>query len=532
MFVTESVPIITKIKEFVDWDVFSDQQKWVIYVIAEQKYSWKHVSDAWREIKQETLSQEAISTCLTRSALSRSWKKGENMGNTSYLCNADLKLLDEEIKERASICKALDTVTVTDEAAKLKTSRIKKGAEFLRLLRCSRLASELENIEISPPSRPWVNDLLNRIEAHLATAIFINQKRFLSCSYDVIDSFFYNFYALMHETITELKFTTDETMMELTKRTKVVIPDDMKVYMESATPDIPHITVMCCTNVIGIKPPLFIIIPDLKNLPDELKQQVQTGKIWVCSTTSGWMNRWSFALWSFFFIVWYVNYIDNSNGAYSNHQALLVLDGHTSRENPISLQLFKMFGIRVLVLPSHTTHVLQLFDVGIAGALKERFTREFAKNLKNKNYYIAGNDRATMRKAAVDAFVEAWDLICNKSNCVNTAAAVGLEPVDKEAPKKNPYVRNLTPEEKEIFNARVKRKQGLLDINSCEISKEEKIREIKESTIKNERDKLLCTDISQFHTMQEIFTFLSENAREKGVNILCKPPPCRGYTFQ
>ena len=92
-------------------------------------------------------------------------------------------------------------------------------------------------------------------------------------------------------------------MMELAKKSKVVIPDDMKVYMESATPDMPHITVMCCTNVIGIKPPLFIIVPELKSIPDELKQQVQVGKVWLASTTSGWMNRWSFALWSFFFIV-------------------------------------------------------------------------------------------------------------------------------------------------------------------------------------------------------------------------------------
>ena len=252
MFVTESVPIITKIKELVDWNTFTDEQKWIIYVIAEEKFTWKRVSAAWLQIKRETISQEAISSCLSRSDLSRSWKKGDSPGNNTYLCNADLILLDTEIKERAQVCKALDTVEVTDEAAKLKTKRIQKGIEFLKLVRCPRLASELDNIEIKPPSRPWVNDLTNRIEAHLATALFIDEKRFLSCSFDVIDLFFREFYALMHDTLTELKFTADETMLELTRRTKFVVPDEMKVYMESAAPDMPHMTAMCATNVIGI----------------------------------------------------------------------------------------------------------------------------------------------------------------------------------------------------------------------------------------------------------------------------------------
>ena len=264
MLVTESVPAITKIKEYVDWDSFSNEQKWIVYVIAEKNYSWKNVSTAWKQIKNECISQEAISTCITRSALSRYWKKGESPGNNTYLCNADLIQLDIEIRERAQVCKALDTVEVTDVAAKLKTSRIQKGVEFLKLLRCTRLANELDNIEIKPPSRTWVNDLTQRIDAHLATAVFINEKRFLSCSFEVIDSFFNEFYSLMHDTLTELKFTVDETMLELTRRTKFVIPDDMKIYVESAAPDMPHMTAMCATNVIGIKPPLMIIVPCLK----------------------------------------------------------------------------------------------------------------------------------------------------------------------------------------------------------------------------------------------------------------------------
>ena len=41
---TDHVPSITQIKEFVDWDVFSDEQKWIIYQIVELKLPWARIS--------------------------------------------------------------------------------------------------------------------------------------------------------------------------------------------------------------------------------------------------------------------------------------------------------------------------------------------------------------------------------------------------------------------------------------------------------------------------------------------------------
>ena len=459
------------------------------------------------------------------------WKKGECQGQSTYLCDKDLKSLDEEIRERASICKALDTVEVCDEAAKLKASRIQNGVKFLLLLRCPKLAQFLETKDINPPSRPWVNDLIKRIEVHLAHVTFVDNKRFLACSYHVIDVFFNEFSSLIRNTLEELRFNADETMFELTRRTKFVIPDSMKVYVEPSPPEFPHITAMCCTNIIGIKPPVLIILSNLKNLPEELKQFVNTGQIWVFSTSSGWMNRWAFTAWAFFFVIWYSNWISNHTETYRDQKGLLILDGHTSRESPLALQIFNTWNINVLVLPSHTTHVLQLFDVGLAGALKEKFTNNFFRYMKEKEYYVPGNNSATMRKMSITAFVDAWDAVCNRSNCASTAATVGLQPVDREAPKRNPYVRDLTMEENEIFNQRMARRQGRLDINNFEITKIEKIQEIKECVSKNAKDAGLCVDISQFHNAQELYSYIVKNAGENGVNVLCKPQQYCGVNF-
>ena len=84
-------------------------------------------------------------------------------------------------------------------------------------------------------------------------------------------------------------------------------------------------------------------------------------------------------------------------------------------------------------------------------------------------------------------------MTCNKSNCLSSATSIGLEPVNREAPKRNQYVRNLTPQEQEIFNKRVKRKEEILDINNCEITKDEKnCRNQKLYNKKRPRQRFVC----------------------------------------
>ena len=68
MDITEFVASLTRIKELVDWDVFSNEQKWVIYSSVENKLTWRAIAAAWAAIKNESISFEAIATCLLRSA--------------------------------------------------------------------------------------------------------------------------------------------------------------------------------------------------------------------------------------------------------------------------------------------------------------------------------------------------------------------------------------------------------------------------------------------------------------------------------
>ena len=84
-------PSLDRIKKLCDWDSFKKEQKWIIYVIAEENYTWKKISDEYRAAKGVALNPNALVTCLIRSSLSQTWEKGTHYGNDPYLCDADMK---------------------------------------------------------------------------------------------------------------------------------------------------------------------------------------------------------------------------------------------------------------------------------------------------------------------------------------------------------------------------------------------------------------------------------------------------------
>ena len=173
---------------------------------------------------------------------------------------------------------------------------------------------------------------------------------------------------------------------------------------------------------------------------------------------------------------------------------------------------------------------MQMFDVGLAAALKRRFTQNFHAYLKDKNYYIQGNNNATMRNIAVSAFIDAWENIANINNCRMAAAQVGLEPVDRSRPKSNQYARDLTDRENEVLENRRNRAETL-NINNCIITDPEKIEEIRAYVQRSERDKYLCKKLSEFPDFKAIYRYLVENAAEHNVHMLTNPPPYRGVFF-
>ena len=490
-YIRLNTPKMQPLIELIDIGILTIQQQFVLCLIVNYGATREKIMSYWKQVFHETLSADALGTCINRTCLSIIWEKGMSGGNNYYLNDQDTETLCVDVREKARMDRAYDTTSILEEAYRLKLLRIDKAIKALEILKAWKYAEKLQKTTIEKPTRQWVNSLLERINAKLVYPIFLESKRYFACKAEVIESFFINFATLLEETPRELLFVADETMVQLTKGNKVVIPLETAYYFEKATDEMPHITALCVNNIVGNKPPLFFVLKGLKNLPPELELLVRTQRIWLASTSNGWMNRPCFLMFALNFIGWLCEFRKGLDASIANKPAVLILDGHTSRENPLAMELFALYNIRVLVLPAHCTHILQLFDVSLALPLKKAFTTLFQDKLKLREYMIPGNIAATLRKIAVESFVEAWDITCTLSKAMQAAAAVGINPYHVNAPHvvasprnplQNKWVKETLPEEHErIIAARMQAASNRLNINNREITDPQVIEEIRES---------------------------------------------------
>ena len=473
-----------QLKEYVDFDSLSQKQLFVASLILNYNHSRVSVANKWNDYFHETLSMQAVSACIKRIAQSLYWTKGMAGGSDFYLCPADIETLTENVIEHARHDKAYDSNSIIEEAHQLKVQRQKKIINALELLKAPKYAQSFAEKTIKAPSRQWLNSFLPKINCKLFAPLFLDSQRFWSCREDVIDAFYEKFGALISSTPLSLIFVADETMVQTTRRNKVVIPSETETYFEEKEPEMPHITGFCVNNIRGDKPPLFLVLKGLKRLPQELQDLVNRRKIWVSSSKNGWMNREIFLFWCICFIGWLNEYRTNLDPLIADKPCVLILDGHNSRQNPLAMELLAQNRVRVIVLPAHTTHVLQVFDVGLAGVLKKLFTDIFTSLLRNPENIIPGNQAATLRYVAVEAFCEAWDLTCCTTKVRAASTKVGIVPnyrmgtvsIDVSKPKTNKWVKQrLTQEEQRVLAQREANSRSRLNISCEEITNNEVI---------------------------------------------------------
>ena len=153
----------------------------------------------------------------------------------------------------------------------------------------------------------------------------------------------------------------------------MVVPNNVRLVIEHGLEEMPHITGMMHSNVFGCGHPPFIILEELKNLPIERKLFSDAGLVSVGSTPSRYMTRDLFVIWALHFIIWLMEYRIKLQPHLRTGKALLIMDGHSSRECPLAMLLFRQANIHVLILLAHATHVLLWFDVGLAAPLKQTY---------------------------------------------------------------------------------------------------------------------------------------------------------------
>lgn len=147
-----------------------------------------------------------------------------------------------------------------------------------------------------------------------------------------------------------------------------------------------------------------------------------------------------------------------------NSKAILILDGHKSRENPVAIKILKQHNIEVFIIPAHTSHLTQLYDVGIGSSMKSAFP-DFLKKLM-KDFEIDKNDTGQLRLFCVRAAILSFDLKANKKACTTAAKLTGLNPIDDSDLLNSTFVQELTPE----IQKYIKKKKNTSNENELNIN--------------------------------------------------------------
>ena len=466
---------------------FSDQQKWVIRQrITGASYSkicaaWPFkeiVNSSPKQKKDENVLYNAnIICCLRRSALGYEWKKGMEGGGEMYLCPEDMDNLKSLIYSAAQDGSPYDTGILIDKAYELKMIRYDFGLEFLEAIKADSIFSEItekRDREV-PPVRSWINGVLADLLISIRTTRFIDILRKISCTPENIQNYFEIAAEIISRIHPFLLFGADETMLFPSVRKKVVLPANVQSEFITAKTTLPHFSAMCSHNIYGRSFANFIILPNLKNLPAELSEFADIGDVTFCSSKSGWQTKETFLMWVICFINDVSVYRQDLPEEIRDQEALLIIDGHSSRENPFAMQLLAEAKISVLVLPSHTSHLLQIFDVSLASPLKRMFSDLFNEGIRK----LEGDHVAsTLRKLVISSFLTAWKSVCTLKNCQSGASATGTFPCNVEIPLASRFVEKLNPRYQEKAQAHREYAEKMININARVITDNEELSEL------------------------------------------------------
>ena len=197
----------------------------------------------------------------------------------------------------------------------------------------------------------------------------------------------------------------------------------------------------------------------------------------------------------------------------------MLIDGHTSREIPLALEILASQNVNVVVLPSHTTHILQLFDIMLASPLKNELSTLLQKRMRNEEIFRRANHAADVRFLCVSSLCEAWNHVCTLSNCLEGGRKAGLLPLSPAEPLKSKYVRELSQQEQDIVDRRILANQNRLNINNSLLNP--RIEEIRTKLAASRTCDFACKRLGDFRSFQDLITASFRNASSNSLLLGC-----------
>ena len=240
-----------------------------------------------------------------------------------------------------------------------------------------------------------------------------------------------------------LILNVDETMLTAKRRLKVLarngklplIPDAVKV---------PHLTGCVTFSASGFVFDPLIILPNKKTLRT---LQEYTGLAYFSSSTAWWMTSQIFIYYSILLICQLSCYRLTLPENLRNERILLLSDGHPSRFNFTSALIFYLFNVDLVLIPPHTSHLLQAFDVAVASPLKANFKEEIIKQrfdlYLQQGFDVEKQTRRELRDSLIKSFINSLRKSCTTSNISSGFKMSGIVPVNVAQPLSSDYA--MTP---------------------------------------------------------------------------------------
>ena len=367
-----------------------------------------------------TYSEDTLTTALT------AYQNGEytSIRKCSYAFNIPYSTLALRLSTRTSRSKSHESqkiLSTAEEEALLKSiTRLSKSGVPITLSLTRELAEEIRNARFRltstptsypPISKRWIDRFRKRYPI-LKTVYSraLDASRFEGVNYPIVNAYFTTLTDLFLENLypPDAVFNVDETGFALgtSLPSKVLINKEEAIGFKKISGKQEWITAIECVGASGVAlPPLIIFRAKDTNtgwIP------TSTPENWRFSTsTSGWTSD-SHAY------EWLTTLFEPETRRSDEKRRLLLLDGHGSHLTARFIAFCLDKKIDLVVLPPHTSHILQPLDVGLFGPLKRALSTEIDRlfrldtrripRIEWTSAYITARSRAFTTRNVESAF--------------------------------------------------------------------------------------------------------------------------------
>ena len=353
-------------------------------------------------------SKIVVQRLIKRTACGKRWEPSMKGGGDKLLSDLDEELFKMNVEERAKNINCISTHVAKKLAYNLQEARLEKAREILKECKCNNLVKKLKTKE---PTASYLKKAAERMGIKVMPRQELEAARRHGCDKKIINEFFDKHKDLLNRD-PRLIFNMDETMVSSKRKFKILCPKGANGLTVKGQV-FPHITacVTICATGDMLKP--YFILANKKTLRglEEFQGYAHFG-----SSESGWMNKRIFVHWAMCFLSDILYYKLKLPDHLRKQRILLILDGHKSRANFFVAKLFDLFGIDILILPGHTSHLLQPFDVSLASSLKTEYKKQIENYdkvldktglLKDNGKYNMGEIRKMMITCLINALKKA-----------------------------------------------------------------------------------------------------------------------------